>query len=296
MVQVLEKAMDWGIVKMENVSGDGSKIHANASKSKAMSYKRIVERKKLLEKEVEELMGLGEEEISAGMNRGDEIELRNLKISRLCEAEKVLEQRAEERYKDELAAHKERMAERAAEEKATGKKIGGPKPKKPTRTGPEDKAQYNFTDPESRIMPEGNHDGYEQSYNAQAAVEQESMLIVGACLSDNPNDKRLAMPLLDAIPSEIGQPKNVAYDTGYWSEKNVAWLKLRLVGLRHTLRQNVNPITCLGKNDFYHRQSLLLRMHQPRSRWLISSKRVRAKRFIDDANLRLNPYLALSRR
>ncbi|MEM7375705.1 MAG: IS1182 family transposase [Bacteroidota bacterium] len=220
--QVVKKAIEMGIVKMENVSGDGSKIHANASKSKAMSYERIMERKKMLEKEVEELTALEEEEIPAGMNRADEIGLRNLKISRLCEAEKELERRAEERYEDEVAAYKERMAERAAEEKETGKKISGPKPEEPKPTGPRGKDQYNFTDPESRIMPEGNHDGYEQSYNAQVVVDQDSLLIVGELLSDKPNDKRLAIPLLDAISSEIGQPKNVAFDNGYWSEENVA--------------------------------------------------------------------------
>ena len=226
-VQLLERAMEMGIVKMENISGDGSKIHANASKSKAMSYKRVMERKKMLEKEVAELMALGEEEIPSGMNRADEIGIRNLKINRLCDAEQILKERAEERYEDDLAAYEERMAERAAEEAATGKGIRGAKPKKPSRKEPEEKAQYNFTDPESRIMPEGNHDGYEQSYNAQAAVDQESLLIVGSLLSDNPNDKRLAIPLLDAIPAEMGKPKNVAYDTGYWSEKNVVEIEAR---------------------------------------------------------------------
>ena len=226
-VQLLEKAMEMGIVKMENVSGDGSKIHADASKSKAMSYKRIMERKKILEKEVEELMALGEEEIPSGMNREDEIGLRNMKISRLCDAEKILKQRAEKRHEEELAAYEEKLAERAAKEAETGKKIGGRKPKKPTQTEPRAKDQYNFIDPESRIMREGNHDGYEQSYNAQAAVDQESLLIVGELLSDSPNDKRLAIPLLDAIPSEIGQPKNVALDTGYWSEANVVEIEAR---------------------------------------------------------------------
>ena len=125
--------------------------------------------------------------------------------------------RAHARFAAKLAEHKEKLAERAAK-KEGGQRVGGQEPKAPD---PEAKDQYNFTDPESRIMKAGNGNHFEQSYNAQAAVEVESRLIVGLCVSVAPNDKQELEPTLSSIPLEAGAVSAVLVDSGYFSERAV---------------------------------------------------------------------------
>jgi len=222
--QVLMVAHEMGLLNLGNISLDGSKIHADASKSKAVSYKRLLELETRLRREVEELLALGEQadqvELPEGLVVEDEIAFRTERLVNLAEAKAVLEARAQERHEAEQAEYEAKM--RAREEKAqqTGRKPGGRVPQPPT-SGPRDKDQYNFTDPESRIMKNSNNNGFDQHYNVQVAVEQDSFLIVSNTLSNHPNDYAEMEPTLDAVPPELGAPEAAAMDNGYFSEGNV---------------------------------------------------------------------------
>jgi hypothetical protein len=213
-----------------NISLDGSKIHADASKSKAVSYKRLIKLEKRLSAEVKELLALSEQadqsELPEELNITEEIAFRQYRLANLAEARAVLEMRAEERYQAEKAEHEAKMREREEKARRRGRKPRGRKPKPPT-PGPRDKDQYNFTDPESRIMKNSTNDGFDQHYNAQLAVEQESFLIVANTLSNHANDQNEAIPTLDAIAAELGKPEAGALDTGYFSENNITKMELR---------------------------------------------------------------------
>lgn len=229
-VQVLLLAHVSGLLKLGNISIDGSKIHADASKSQAVSWGHLQKLETQLSQEVAELMALAEASDQAewpeGFDPNHEIHLRQRHWAGLEEAKAVLEARAEERYAQEKADYEAKLAQRAAKEAEKGQKLGGPKPKPPT-PGVREKDQYNFTDPDSRIMKNGNNAGVEQSYNAQAAVEQETMLIVGNTLSNHPNDYQEALPTVDAIPDELGTPQAAALDNGYFSVTNIAGFEER---------------------------------------------------------------------
>ncbi len=118
------------------------------------------------------------------------------------------------------------MREREEKAKETGRKPRGRKPQPPT-PGPRDKDQYNFTDPESRIMKNSTDDGFDQHYNVQLAVDQASYLVVANTLSNHPNDYAEAIPTLDAIPNQVGKPKAAALDNGYFSESNIKEIEAR---------------------------------------------------------------------
>jgi len=142
-------------------------------------------------------MALGEKadqgDLPAGLEVEVEIALRQERLANLAQAKAVLEARAQERYEAEKAEYEAKL--RAREEKArrTGRKPGGRAPQPPT-PGPQAKDQYNFTDPESRIMKNSTNDGFDQHYNVQVAVDQDSRLIVGHTVSNHPNDKEEAIP------------------------------------------------------------------------------------------------------
>jgi hypothetical protein len=133
---------------------------------------------------------------------------------RLAEAKTVLEARAKERLAAEQAEHEAKLEQRKQRERTTGHRPGGRPPTAPV-PGARSGDQYNFTDPQSRIMKSSTHAGFEQDYNAQVAVDQASLLIVGCTLSNHPNDSQEAEPTLAAIPSEIGIPDAAALDAGY---------------------------------------------------------------------------------
>ncbi len=207
--QVLALALEVGAVKVGRVSLDGTKLKANASKHKAMSYGRMIEKQQQLKDEVKRLLEQAEaadeaEDREYGDKRGDELpeELRRreTRLARIKEAKKVLEQRARDKA---LAEGK------SAEEAKLAK--------------PQDKDQYNFTDPESRIMP--GADGIVQGYNAQAAVEPTLLLIVGQTVTEASNDKRQLKPMVELIEQQSGQrPKALLADNGYCSEENLEFL------------------------------------------------------------------------
>jgi transposase len=180
-VQVLVVAHEAGVLHLGNISLDGSKIHADASKSNAVSYGRVVDLRQHLQAEIEELLALGEKadqtECPTGMNVTEEILLRQVRLTHLDTAKAILEMRAKERHAAEQAEYEAHLRAREAKAHATGHKPRGRAPQPPT-PGPRDTDQYNFTDPESRIMKNSTNDGFDQHYNVQAAVEQDSMLIV----------------------------------------------------------------------------------------------------------------------
>lgn len=145
----------------------------------------------------------------------DEIARRESRLKRLAEAKSILQARAEARTAVEQAEYDAKMAERAEKERETGRRLGG-RPPAPPVPGPRDADQYNFTDPESRIMKNPTNAGFEQAYNVQIAVDQASLLIVGSALSNPPNDSQEAEPTLESIPPAIGVPEAAALDAGYF--------------------------------------------------------------------------------
>ena len=250
-VQVLLLAQAAGTLKLGNISLDGTKVHANASKSHAVSYKRLLELEIQLTAEVEMLFRLAEQVDKQALPEGlvvpDEIAFRQQRLARLAEAKAVLEARAQERYAAEQAEYEARLRQREEKARRSGRKPPGRPPTPPT-PGPQDKDQYNFTDPDSRIMK--CSDGFEQAYNVQVAVDQETLLIVAHALSNHANDKHEAVPTLDALPAQLDTPTAVAMDNGYFSQGNIAACEAR----------GIEPYIATGRDP--HHQSWLERFAQ----------------------------------
>ena len=229
-VQILLLAQAMGYLQLGNISLDGSKIHADASKSKAVSYKRLLAIEAYLQQQVAELMALAAAAdnslIPEKMDIDDETERRQQRLAKLAEAKAVLELRAQARYEAEKGEYDEKVRQREAKAAKKGQKPRGRPPQPPT-AGPRDKDQYNFTDPDSAIMKNPNNKGFDQHYNTQVAVDQESRLIVANTLSNHPTDRQEAVPTVDAIPAQLGTPKAAALDNGFWSEENVKALAAR---------------------------------------------------------------------
>ena len=201
------------MLKLGTISLDGTKIHADASKHNAVSYKRLLEVEAQLRSEVEELFTLSEQseqpEVPDGLVVDAEMARREDRLARLAEAKAVLQARAAERAAAEQADYEAKLTQRAERERTTGRRPRGRRPTPPV-PGPRDGDQYNFTDPQSRIMKNPTDAAFEQDYNAQVAVDQGSLLIVGWALSNHPNDSQEAEPTLAAIPSAIGMPEAAA--------------------------------------------------------------------------------------
>jgi transposase len=231
-VQVLLLAHMAGALKLGNISLDGTKIHADASKSKAVSYKHLLALEMHLRAEVEELFARSERvdqaDLPDGLVVSDEIAIRQARLARLAEAKAVLEARAKERTALEQAEYDAKVQERDEKARQTGRTPRGRAPKPPT-PGPRDKDQYNFTDPESRIMKQSSTEGFEQDYNAQIAVDQVSLLIVGESLSNHPTDQQEVEPTLDSIPPDLGTPDAAALDAGYFSAANIEVFERRAI-------------------------------------------------------------------
>jgi transposase len=172
-VQILSVAQEMGVLKVGKVSLDGTKMKANASKHKALSYGHAIKLQKQLEDEVQTLLKKAEsadnKEDCDGMNIPDEIARREDRLEVIKAAKARIEQRANERHKQELQEYEAKIKKRETKEKTTGKKVGGKKPQPPKSKEPNSKDQVNLTDEESRIMPVSGG-GYIQAYNAQASV------------------------------------------------------------------------------------------------------------------------------
>src|ERR1022692_1238999 len=226
-VQVLMMAREMGVLKMGTVALDGTKIHANASRHSALSYEHAGKIEAQLQAEVADLMAQAEAADTAnvpdGMSIPDELARREERLRKIAEARAKIEARARERYARELAEHEAKLAARAAKTAATGKKPGGKQPQPPTE-GPLPSDQINLTDEESRIMPVAGG-GFEQCYNAQAAVAAGSLLVVAVDVVAAPNDKQQLEPMLGrigALPDAFGKAETLLADTGYFSAANVA--------------------------------------------------------------------------
>jgi transposase len=224
-VQVLVVAREMGYLTLGNVSLDGSKVHADASKSHAVSYGRLLELEARLQQEVDELLALGEQadqtELPPGLDIETEVAFRQDRLLNLAKAKRVLEARAEERYQLEWAEYQAKLQAREEKAQETGGKPRGPEPQPPEQTGPRDKDQYNFTDPESRIMKNSTNGGFDQHYNVQVAVDQDNLFVVGNTLSNHPVDTYEAIPTVEAIPPEIGKPQAAALDKIYFAPQNI---------------------------------------------------------------------------
>jgi transposase len=233
-VQILLLAQEIGMLEIGNISLDGSKIHADASKSHAVSYKRLLELEAQLRVEVNELFTVGEQadqgeiQLPEGLIIENEIAIRQERLANLAKAKAVLEERAKERYEAEQAEYQAKLREREEKAKKHHRKPKGRHPK-PPEAGPRDQDQFNFTDPESRIMKNSANEGVDQHYNVQVATDQASLLIVAHALSNHPNDKQEAIPTLEALSPKVGKPAAAALDNGYFSEANVKAFQERKV-------------------------------------------------------------------
>jgi len=217
-------AREMGMLKLGKISVDGSKIKANASKHSALSWGHLNKIELQLQQEIKQLMALAESEdrkkVPDGMDVPQEIARRRTRLVALDEAKRKLEARAQERDVQAQAEHASKMAKRQAK-RDSGKNPGGKDPEPPT-SGPQDKDQINLTDEQSRIMK--TSDGFDQCYNAQAAVDIGTMLIVATFVTQAGNDSRQVVPMLAALErqrEQIGQPTHLLADTGYFSAANV---------------------------------------------------------------------------
>src|SRR6266404_2031874 len=234
-VQVLQLALKLGAMKLGRVAIDGTKIKANASKHKAMSYERMLREEQRLREEVKQLLAEAEqtdkdEDKRYGRNRrGDELpaELgrREERLKRIAEAKKALDARARAE-----AEQKDQNSDK------NGRPGAGSKRGRRAAAQPKPKAQHNFTDPESRIMK--GPDGFVQAYNAQAAVEPALQLIVGQALTQQANDKQQLIPMIERVREQAGQKvQQVLADSGYCSEEN----------LRKAAKKKVDLYVATGK-------------------------------------------------
>jgi transposase len=226
-VRVLALAREMGLLKLGTVALDGTKIHANASRHSALSYEHAGKIEAQLKAEVAELMAKAEAadaaDVADGMSIPDELARREDRLAKLAEARAKIEARAKERFEREAAEHRAKLAAREAKAAATGKKPGGRPPASPVE-GPRPADQVNLTDEDSRIMPEAGG-GFEQSYNAQAAVAADSLLVVAVDVVQAPNDKQQVVPMLGeigALPNGLGRVDTLLADAGYFSDANVA--------------------------------------------------------------------------
>lgn len=244
-VQVLSLAQAMKLVKLGQVSLDGTKIKANASKHKALSYGHIEKLEAQLREEVQALLQKAAEADQADVNDGldlpGELARREDRLKALGEAKAKIVERVESRDAQAQQAYQEKVSRREAQRQA-GQKPRGPEPRAP-EAGPKDSDQINLTDEESRIMP--SHDGFVQGYNSQAAVDVETLLIVATDVSQKTNDKQQIDPMLaelNKLPESLGQADVLLADTGYFSADNV----------KTCSEQSVEPLIAIGR-DSHHR-------------------------------------------
>ena len=230
-VQVLKLCEKAGLVKLGHVALDGTKIKANASKHKAMSYERMEKRAAELEAEVAkwlssaEAADAGEDKLYGRDKTGEEMP--DWVADKKRRAETIRAAKAALEAEAKAAAEAKVKEEAAAEEKrqAKGRKKPGPKAAPPSGE-PDPKAQKNFTDPESRIMK--SKDGFVQAFNAQAAVDAEAQIIVAQAVTQDTNDRRQLAPMTDAIETNLGRkPEQLSADSGYCSNANIEALETR---------------------------------------------------------------------
>ena len=243
--QALQLCQKAGLVKLGHVAIDGSKIQGNASKHKAMSYGRMSEAEKKLQAEVAALLQRAEavdaaEDEKYGKGQGGEelpaeLARRESRLAKIGAAKAELEAEAKQKAEEKKAAAEAQIEQRREQAARTGKKMSGREPQvpDPEQAGPDPKAQRNFTDPESRIMPDGGHKGsFVQGYNAQIAVDGKSQVIVAAEVTQQSNDKQQLVPMLEQVKQNVGaQPQAASADHGYWNAKQVGDARIQGIDL-----------------------------------------------------------------
>jgi transposase len=245
-VQVLGIARQMKLLKLGTIALDGTKIHANASRHSALSYGHAQKIEAQLQREVKELLARAEaadqEPLPEGLRIPEELLRREERLDAIREAKAQIEARAAERDAQEKTEFAAKMNAREEKSKRTGKKPGGKPPEPPSGgVGPTD--QINLTDPDSRIMPASGN-SFEQCYNAQAAVDTESMLIVATGIAQVATDKQQIEPMLKVmadLPKELGRVEHLLADNGYFSAANVA----------HCAEANIEPLLAAGR-DVHH--------------------------------------------
>lgn len=227
--QVLALCEAAGLVKLGHVALDGTKLHANASKHKAMSYGRMREREPELAAEVArwfseaELTDRAEDDELGAEHRGDElpewVANKQQRLAKIREAKAALEAEAEQAAEE---GSEQGSPEEPTEDGSPPQERGsGRRQAQPPSKAPPDKAQRNFTDPDSRIMKDSH--GFQQAYNAQAAVDAQSQVIVAEDLTNAANDKQQLVPMVAEIERQTGRrPRELSADSGYCSEDNLA--------------------------------------------------------------------------
>jgi transposase len=225
-IEVLKLAREMGVLKLGTVALDGTKIHANASRHSALSYEHAGKIETQLKAEVADLLAKAEAadqaDVPDGMSIPEELARREARLAKLAEARAKIEARAKERFERERAEYEAKLAARQAKAEATGRKPSG-KPPQPPVEAPLPTDQINLTDEASRIMPVAGG-GFEQCYNAQAAVAADSLLVVAIDVVQAANDKQQIEPMVEklkALPEELGKPETLLADNGYFSAGNV---------------------------------------------------------------------------
>ena len=254
--QILSIAAQMKILKVGSVSLDGSKVKANASKHKALSYEHASKLEAQIKAEVAELLKKAEAADNAdlpdGMSIPEELKRREDRLSAIASAKAEIERRAAERHAREQAAYEKKVAERAEKAQKTGKKPRGKEPKEP-EPGPSNKDQVNLTDEDSRIMP-ASGGGFVQAYNVQAAVDTATKLIVATHITQQPNDKLELEPTLEnlaTLPIKVGTVTELIADNGYFSEANITACESR----------EITPYIAAGREP--HNQSPWERFQEP---------------------------------
>lgn len=230
-VDVLQLCQKAGLVKLGHIALDGTKVKANASKHKAMSYDRMDKTLAQLEAEVGQLLEEArtvDEQEDARYGKGKRLEelpkdlrRRQSRIAKIKQAKQSLEDEAQAKAQ----AQRQAIHEREEVLKRAGKTRKGKPPKEPSDT-PAPKAQRNFTDPDSRIMKDGASKSFEQAYNCQIASDVHAQIIVGTHVTQETNDKQQVQPVIEDVKKRTGQtPKKASLDAGYYSDDNVAYLE-----------------------------------------------------------------------
>ena len=245
-VQVLGIAKQMKLLKLGTVALDGTKVHANASRHNALSYGHAEKIEAQLQAEVRELLARAEaadaEPPPEGLTIPEELARREVRLKAIGEAKAEIEARAAERFAREQADYEAKVKAREEKHRRTGKKPRGAPPAPPT-PGPCAEDQVNLTDPDSRIMPAPGG-GFEQSYNAQAAVDTDTMLVVATELTQAANDKQQVAPMLQrlgALPEDLGEVTQLLADAGYFSEANVSTC----------LDAHIDPLLAAGRESHH---------------------------------------------
>jgi transposase len=239
-VQVLTLAQAMKLVRLGQIALDGTKIKAHASKHKALSHGHIEKLEVQLREEVQALLkraaAVDQEELAEGIDLPREIARREDRLKALDEAKAKIAERVKARDAQAQQAYEEKVARREAQ-RAAGQKPKGKEPQAP-QTGPRAQDQINLTDEESRIIPSAQ--GFVQGYNAQAAVDVDTMLVLATTVTPAPNDKQQVKPMLDelgALPEALGTVETLLADNGYFSQDNV----------QTCVDRNITPLIALGR-------------------------------------------------